>query len=89
MASSEVVTSASAFLAGLTHTEPVAASQDIWEDAATLHFVQTGRVPDASTLMERDRIQHRVRCYIWREDHLLRVSQMVNEWCLPQGTELP
>ena len=56
IASSEVVTSALAFLAGLTHTEPVVASQDIWEDAATPHFVQTGRVLDASMLMERDHI---------------------------------
>jgi hypothetical protein len=44
---------------------------DIWEDLDTLKFLQHGEYPPQVTTSHRDRIQHRFKCYAWKDNHLV------------------
>jgi hypothetical protein len=48
------------------------ASTDIWHDAAAMHMLQYGTMPDGTTAADRSRIMKRLTYYRWKQGNVLR-----------------
>jgi hypothetical protein len=48
------------------------ASTDIWNDAAALHMLQHGEMPEGTTAADRSRIVKRLSYHQWQQGKLLR-----------------
>jgi hypothetical protein len=48
------------------------ASTDIWHDAAAMHMLQYGTMPDGTTAADRSRIMKRLTYYWWEQGNVLR-----------------